>query len=192
MRRALPPLLLAGALALAGCSGSGAQGGDTGFVSGDRLTTRLAADERAEPVSFTAPVLGDGDQLALSELRGEVVVLNVWGSWCSPCRQEAPDLVAAAEELEGEATFLGVNVRDNDAAALRFEERFGVTYPSVVDRDGGVLLALRGAVAPNAIPSTVVVDREGRVAARVSGRVDRATLVGLVEDVLAEDSPAAG
>jgi thiol-disulfide isomerase/thioredoxin len=112
--------------------------------------------------------------------------VNVWGSWCAPCRSEAPDLVAASEELADDGVeFLGINSRDLDRAAARaFQRRFEVPYPSIYDQQGRTLLAFRGTLSPNAIPSTVVIDQEGRVAASVIGEVTRSTLVGLVEDVV--------
>jgi thiol-disulfide isomerase/thioredoxin len=125
--------------------------------------------------------------VSLSDYAGQTVVVNVWGSWCAPCRAEAPDLVDAAAELASEdVAFLGINSRDlNEAAARAFVRRFDVPYPSIYDQGGQTLLAFRGTLTANSIPSTVVIDAEGRVAARVLGEVSKSTLVGLVEDVQA-------
>lgn len=183
-------VLLTGLLggALAGCSDEVGGSGDTGFVSGKGVITRLAAEDREPPGEVAGETL-EGDPISLEDFAGRTVVLNVWGSWCAPCRSEAPDLVAASEELaDRDVVFLGINSRDLDkAAALAFQRRFEVPYPSIYDQQGRTLLAFRGTLSPNAIPSTVVIDAEGRVAASVIGEVTRATLVGLVEDVVAEE-----
>ncbi len=179
LRRAV--LGLAGLLVLAGCSAT-SKGSGTSFVAGDGTVTTVAASSRGEPVTLSGTTLA-GNQLDVATLRGEPVVLNVWGSWCAPCRKEAPGLVAAAHRLAGSAHVVGINVRDSDAQAKAYERTFSVTYPSLVDPDGQLLLALRGAVSPSSIPSTVVLDDRGRIAARVSGPVDTSTLVGLVQDV---------
>lgn len=173
---------------LAGC-GSGGPGADTGtnFVGGSGTVTRIPAAERAEPIALSGPKVGGGT-LDLAPYRNKVVLLNVWGSWCAPCRKEAPDLEAAWQQVkERPVQFLGINTRDDAAgAAEAFERRFGVTYPSFRDPDGSLQLAFRRTLPPKAIPSTLVLDRQGRVAARVIGPTTRATFVGLVSDVLAE------
>ncbi len=119
---------------------------------------------------------------------GKVVVVNVWGSWCPPCRAEAPMLAAAARDLSGDdVVFLGINSRDPEKAGPQaFVRRFEVPYDSIYDPDGRTLLAFRGTLPANAIPSTVVIDRQGRVAASVIGSVTRTTLYDLVEDAGAE------
>lgn len=153
--------------------------------------TRYAADRPESP-----PLRGttlDGGRFDLAALRGEVVVINTWGSWCNPCRAEAPDLVRAANETERSGVrFVGIDTRDNAPAARAFERSFKIPYPSVIDTDGRVLLAFNELLPVNAVPSTLVVDRDGRVAARVIGRVDYATVRGLVDDVLAEGPPSEG
>lgn len=137
--------------------------------------------------SFTATLL-DGATLDSDDLRGQVSVFNVWGSWCGPCRAEAPDLAAAAKQLGQRVQFYGINVRDSPDAARAFERAFTIPYPSIHPAESATtILAFRGALTAAAVPSTVVVDPNGAVAARVVGQVDKATLIGLVEDVLAED-----
>jgi thiol-disulfide isomerase/thioredoxin len=125
----------------------------------------------------------DGQKLALSELRGHVVVLNVWGSWCAPCRAEAPDLARiSAETASRGVRFVGIDVRDNAAAAQAFLRHYGITYPSFDDQGGLVLVQFTGLVPVGAVPSTIVVDKQGIVRARAVGRIDATTLRGLIDD----------
>lgn len=120
---------------------------------------------------------------ALSDLDGKVVVINVWGSWCAPCRAETPDLVRAAEETASQGVaFLGINTRDNPAAARAFVRSFKVPYPSVEDAEGQLLLNFRGTIPTSVVPTTVVIDRQGKVAARVIGPVSYSTLRGILDD----------
>lgn len=167
---------------LAGCSGGGTTGTTSAQDSG--VLTMIPTKQRKEPVDLTGNTL-TGARLDLATLRGKPVVLNVWGSWCPPCRKEAPDLQAAATELAGKAAFVGIATRDDEANALAYERRFKVTYPSLFDR-GDMLLALRGAVSAQSPPVTLVLDAQGRIAARFVGPVTQRTLVGMVADVTAE------
>lgn len=181
------------ALALAGCSAgpTGPTVADQGYISGDGTVRTVPVAQRDAPVDFAGRTL-DGDAFRLREHRGKVVVVNVWGSWCPPCIAEAPALQAAWAGLQDQPVqFVGIDVNDNRAAALAHEKRFGVTYPSVADPDGRLLLRLRGSLPPRAVPSTLVLDRRGRVAARVLGQVERSTLEALVGDALAERAQAA-
>jgi len=154
----------------------------------DDIATGLAQwppAKRVEAPNLSGHTLS-GTRLSLREFRGQVVVLNAWGSWCAPCRAEAPDLRRVATETRAQGVqFVGIDTRDNAAAARAFVGKYHIPYPSLID-DGSLLLALRDTVPAQAIPSTVVLDREGRVAARVVGRVRYSTLRGLVDDVLAE------
>ena len=172
-------------LLAAACSTTDQGAAAQGFVSGSGTVTVLdEADRRPAP-----PVEGttlDGDRVSLVDFAGKVVVVNVWGSWCVPCRAEAPHLAAAAARLDGDGVrFLGIDVRDSPAQARAFVDRFDVPYPSIFDQSGSTLLGFRDTLPPNAIPSTLVIDASGDVAARVLGQVDETTLVQLVRDVLA-------
>ncbi len=175
-------------LSLTACSGG--PGGDAvagqGYISGDGTITTLSAPERDAPVRFAGTTLA-GEPFDVRDYRGEVVVVNVWGSWCPPCIAEAPALqeVWAATRDRG-VQFVGIDTQDNAAAARAHERRFGVTYPSIDDDGGRVLLGLRGSLPPRAIPSTIVHDRSGRVSARVLGQVRASTLRALITDALAE------
>src|SRR5690606_17040677 len=96
----------------------------------------------------------DGESISLADLRGQPVVVVVWGSWCPPCRAEAPDLAALHEEYADRVHFLGINIRDaSEERALAFNRTFGITYPSVFSPTGSALLAFRGTLTPNTIPS---------------------------------------
>lgn len=127
-----------------------------------------------------------GEPLKLSDFEGDIVVINVWGSWCGPCRAETPDLVRLARENENRGVqFLGIDTRDNLGSAKAFAKRFAMPYPSLFDDGGRVLLPLTRVIPTAVIPSTVVVDREGKVAARVIGPVTFTTLNGVLADELA-------
>jgi thiol-disulfide isomerase/thioredoxin len=143
--------------------------------------------QREDPVSLTGRDL-DGERLSTTEFRGKPVVAVVWGSWCAPCRAEAPDVVAAARELGDSAQFVGINIRDSSTEQARsFVRTFEVPYPSYFSPDGDAMLAFSGTLTPNSIPSFVVLDAEGRVAASIIGELpSRTTLVEVVEDVAAE------
>lgn len=146
-----------------------------------------APAERGEPVSVSGVSL-TGESLDTASFRGRVVLLNVWGSWCAPCREEAPLLARVSRRFPAsEVSLVGINVRDNRAAALAFERLFDITYPSISDdKSPEALLALNGYVPLNAVPVTVLLDNDGRVAARVIGVLRGATLSGLIDTLLSE------
>jgi thiol-disulfide isomerase/thioredoxin len=179
----LSAALLAGA-ALAGCSSDVGASGDQGYVAGRGVITALPAADRKRPGEVSGETI-DGEPLGLDDYAGKVVVLNVWGSWCAPCRSDAPMLADAARDLAGdEVAFLGIDSRDpSEPAARAFVRRFDIPYPSIYDQSGRTLLAFRDTLAPNAIPSTVIIDRQGRVAASVLGEITRTTLYDLVDEV---------
>ncbi|HEY0616413.1 MAG TPA: TlpA disulfide reductase family protein [Kribbella sp.] len=184
------PLLPAAVLLLATACSSGQQAsenrsGQTGFVSGSGQVSIFAAADRKPAPNFGGQTLDD-KQWNLADHLGKVVVLNVWGSWCPPCRKEAPDLVAASKQLGSNVQFIGLNTRDLDKAPGRkFVQEFGVDFPSVFDPSGKQLLGFKGQISPTSIPSTLVIDKQGRVAGRVIGEVTTQTLVGMVNDAAA-------
>jgi thiol-disulfide isomerase/thioredoxin len=174
--------LLLGAV-VTGCDK--ADTGDKGYIDGTGIITRLAVDDRKKPGQVSGETL-DGKKLDLSSYAGKVVVLNVWGSWCPPCRKEAPMLESASRQLAKDGVvFVGVNTKDSSPdPGLAFERRFDISYDSLFDPAGRSLLAFYGILTPSSIPSTVVIDQQGRVAARILGEVPSATtLVDLVRDV---------
>lgn len=193
MRRRSTVLALAAVLAVAGCSDGGntiaeqARAGDQkGYISGDGSVQQVAPEDREIQIDLQGTTL-EGEAWRSADHRDSVVVVNVWGSWCGPCKAEAPDLQAAYEHFTqagDPVTFIGVNDRDGVETAKAFEEAMGIGYPSLADDGGQTLAALQGWANPR--PTTLLLDEAGQVAARVAGPVDDATLVGLVEDVLAE------
>ena len=161
-------------------------GDQKGYVSGDGAVETIPADKRAEPVELKGTLL-DGSSWDAASTRGKVLVLNVWGSWCAPCQKEAPALVKAANRTTADAQFIGLNTRDiGTAQADAFVRNFEVPYPNLFDPDGRLLLLFGGKLPPSAIPSTLIVDAKGRVAARVLGDTTEATLVGLIDEIAAE------
>ncbi len=178
------------AFLLAGCSptitgGWDEDGEQTGYVSGDRSVVTWDGD-RMGPVEIAGTDYA-GEDVDLADWRGDVVVLNTWYAACPPCRAEAPDLVAFAEDYaDAGVQVLGINSTDDAGAAQAFERTFEIPYPSVHDADGTAIAALQGIVPVQAVPTTVVLDADGRVAARVLGVVDPSTLRTVVDDLLAE------
>lgn len=179
-------------LLLAGCGepdslAEQARAGDNkNYIAGDGSVSEYAPDGRGAPVEMTTP-LYDGKTVSSAEWRGSVTVLNVWYAACAPCRTEAPTLEALYQEFKSDGVlFYGINVRDTAATAAAFERTFGVTYPSIDDSGGGALLALADQVPPRAVPTTLVLDKQGRVTARVLGVAEKGTLKALITSALEE------
>jgi thiol-disulfide isomerase/thioredoxin len=191
-RRRLPLIVAALAVtagtATACTDANGTNGKD--YVAGDGVVIEIPADERGKPVELSGQTL-TGEQVDLADRLGSVVVVNVWWAGCPPCRKEAPLLVDASDELPGGGTILGINIRDSSKDnALAFERGFGVTYPSIYDPGSSLLLNFPTPFNPRDMPSTVVLDREGRVAALIRGEIpSKLTLIDLAEKA-AEDGPS--
>lgn len=160
--------------------------GPPGYSS-EGPVTEISSKNRGGPITFSG-TLDTGLMEASSNWAGEVLVVNFWYAACGPCRAEAPDLEALHVQFQKDnVTFVGVNVRDEAGTALSFARRFGVTYSSFLDaNDGQIQLAFAGKVAPNAVPTTLVLDRKGRIAARIVGRLDKSILNTLIADAVAE------
>ena len=159
--------------------------GDKGYVVGNGVITRLSSGERVKPGPVAGKTL-EGEAVSLADFKGHVVVVNVWGSWCPPCRKEAPLLAQAARSLKPEGVvFLGINTRDSSTdQGLAFQKKYDVPYPSIYDPSGQTLLAFRRTLNPNSIPTTLIIDADGKVAASILGEVpSKTTLVDLVREV---------
>ncbi|WP_232466226.1 TlpA disulfide reductase family protein [Diaminobutyricimonas sp. LJ205] len=197
MRRRLLPAALAVAAAtlLAGCTtdplaASYRDGTTENYVSGDGTITEIPVAERGEPVDFEGET-DAGETVSSADYAEEILVVNFWYAECPPCRVEAPDLQDVYEEFKPEGVeFLGVNLYNGAEGSLAFARTYGITYPSIIEAgsETPVLLAFAGKVSPKAVPTTLVLDREGRVAARINGLVDPSVLSTLVSDTLAEDA----
>ena len=186
--RILPALLGVCALFFATACGAGSPSGESGtsFVAGDGSIVLLDPATRLAAPILTGQTLA-GEALSSEEFAGDVVVVNVWASWCAPCRSEAPTLERLSQEFADQGvTFIGLNTRDSDTSARSFVERFGIGYPNVIDRDGVLQLGFRDSLPPRAIPSTLVIDRSGKVAARVLGAASESSLRGVIEAVAGE------
>ena len=184
----LAAAVLAGVLLIVvlatGWAGSGNSGVTT--VDGNAGAVLYAAGHRSLAPEFTGTTL-TGSKLSFSAYRGKVVVLNFWGSWCVPCREEAPILAAVAEKYQpSDVSFLGVDVRDTTAGALAFAHRFHVTYPSVSDQSSAITLDFTAKVPIAATPTTLVVDRTGHIAGAVFGTVTYSGLTAILAKVTAK------
>lgn len=168
-------------LLLAGCSSVGSTG-DKGYISGDGRITEVARADRGAPIDLAARTL-EGRPISLSDLRGKPVVVNVWWSGCPPCRVEQPMLNDVADDLGSAAAVVGINIKDSSAqTASAYVRKFQVPYPSIYDPSGKALLAFQGTLSPRTIPSTIVLDAQGRMAASIIGSVpSRLTLTDIVE-----------
>ena len=184
----LAAAVLAGVLLIVvlatGWAGSGNNGVTT--IDGNPGTVLYAAGHRPLAPEFTGTTL-TGSKLSFSAYRGKVVVLNFWGSWCVPCREEAPILAAVAEKYQpSDVSFLGVDVRDTTASALAFARSFHVTYPSVSDQSSAITLDFTAKVPIAATPTTLVVDRTGHIAGAVFGTVTYSGLTAILAKVTAK------
>ena len=156
---------------------------DVTDVDGNPNAVLYAAGHRPLAPDFTGTTL-TGSRLSFSSYRGRVVVVNFWGSWCVPCREEAPALAAAAQRYAPSGVaFLGVDVRDTTASAEAFARSFGITYPSVSDSSSQITLDFTAAVPIAGTPTTLVIDRTGRIAGAVFGQATYAELTTLLSVV---------
>lgn len=181
-------LLVAVLAAVTGCSGDLFSSGQQGFVSAEGSIEIRPVEEREPPKPIVGTTL-EGDEVDLAALRGSVVVMPVWGSWCGPCRKEAPMFAAAAADLADEGVrFLGLNVRDTSRDnALGLVRTSGMNYPSIYDPAGSLLLNFEAGFTPSRIPSVAFIDAEGRVAAAVLGEITRSTLYAVLEDITGKE-----
>jgi len=168
------------AVALSSCGGGGSSIAEERFVSGNGSVSYIKQSDRIATPQLSGMTLS-GKNYTFSG--GQVAVVNVWASWCAPCRAEAPTLKALSEKYT-DVAFIGILTRDNPVNAEAFERRFAIPYPTLID--DSVLIGFRKSLPANAIPSTVVIDKNGNVAARISGQVTVASLSEVIEKVSGE------
>jgi len=186
-------LALVLAFAVSGCASDSLaaqyrEGSGKNYIAGDGSVTEITVEDRDSPVDFSG-TLESGEVATSADYRGRVLVVNFWYAGCAPCRAEAPDLQAMWTKYENLGVgFLGVNIRDRTDTARSFSETFGITYPSAIDADNGAMqLAFSGVIAPNAVPTTLIVDKKGRVSARILGRISDASILdALIKTALGE------
>ena len=166
--------------ALTSCSGGGSSNTEESYVSGDGSVTFINPSDRIDAPAMAGMTL-TGTNYTYSI--GRVTVVNVWASWCSPCRSEIPTLIDLSKKYT-QVTFLGVLTRDMPPAAEAFARRFAIPYPTLID--DSILLGFRDSLPANAIPSTAVIDKNGKVAGRILGEVTVASLSKLIERVSSE------
>jgi len=156
---------------------------EAGYISGNGSTQYVTVAKRGAVVAIKGTTL-EGEPFSISSLENRVVVVNMWASWCAACRSEATALSNVYSQFANkEVSFIGINTRDSNAAALAFTKRFATGYPSLQDADGVLTLAF-GNLGPSATPSTIILDRKHRVAARILGPVTEAELRSIIRAVL--------
>jgi thiol-disulfide isomerase/thioredoxin len=180
----------AAALALTACGSGSTSGGssNTRFVAGTGGIDTVRKNDR-RPLPEISGKTVQGKDLDLADYKGKVLVVNVWGSWCAPCRAEAPHLAKVANETKADGVeFVGINTRDpNKAPAMQFEKEFKIPYPSLYDPMGKLMLRFPpGSLNPKAIPSTLIVDRDGKIAARALKALDEEELRKTLQPLIAE------
>ncbi|HET6636364.1 MAG TPA: TlpA disulfide reductase family protein [Streptomyces sp.] len=192
-RRRVPVVfagVAAGALVLAGCGSTdtGSSADNTNFVQGTGEITKIPEGKRKQAPDISGTTV-DGKKISLSDYKNKIVVLNVWGSWCAPCRAEAPHLAKVAEQTKDEGVqFIGINTRDHSRTNPQaFERRYDIQYPSFFDPDGKLILKFpRNSLSLQAIPSTVILDRDHKIAVRALTALDEQQLHKALKPLIAE------
>ena len=162
-------------------------GNNKNYIAGDGTVTEFALGSRPKAASWSG-ITESGEALSSTQLEGVITVMNFWYAGCAPCRVEMPELIELQTEFLPEGVqFIGVNVRDSAETSLAFARRIEMNFPSVMDaKTGSVVLGFTGVVTPQAVPTTLVIDAEGNVSARVLGRIDKGILTTLVKTVIEE------
>ena len=194
-RWSLTAVAVASALLLTGCTSDPLAdqfrvGSGKNYIAGDGTITIYDSADRSDAIEFSGETV-EGDQYDSADDSGKVQVVNFWYAGCAPCRAEAPILQEVHEAVDpADVSFVGVNVRDQAGTAAPFEKDYGIGYPSVLDVESGeAQLAFAGKVPPAAVPTTIVLDQNGRVAARVLGQLkDASILQTIIDDLLAEQA----
>jgi thiol-disulfide isomerase/thioredoxin len=178
------------ALVLSACSSGGTSGGsgNTNFITGSDGIATVKKGDRQDAPDLSGKTI-DGKTLDTADYKGKILVVNVWGSWCSPCRAEADNLVQVAKATAGKGVqFVGLNTRDPETGpAVAFEKKYDVPYPSLYDPTGKLMLRFKkGTLNPQAIPSTIIIDRDGKIAARTLQALSEEKLREMLDPVIAE------
>jgi len=162
-------------------------GDNKNYIAGDGTVTEFALGSRPKAADWSG-ITESGEALSSTQLEGVITVMNFWYAGCAPCRIEMPELIELQTEFLPEGVqFIGVNVRDSAETSLAFARRIEINFPSVMDaKTGSVVLGFTGVVTPQAVPTTLVIDAEGNVSARVLGRIDKGILTTLVKTVIEE------
>jgi thiol-disulfide isomerase/thioredoxin len=163
------------------------EGDNKNYIAGDGTVTEFSLGSRPKAADWSG-VSESGDNLSSNQLVGVITVINFWYAGCAPCRVEMPELIQLQDQfLDDEVQFIGVNVRDTPETALAFARQVNLNFPSVMDaKTGSVVLGFTGVVTPQAVPTTLVIDSEGNVSARVLGRIDKGILEELIKTVVRE------
>ncbi|MEU5596949.1 TlpA disulfide reductase family protein [Streptomyces sp. NPDC020298] len=180
----------AAALTLSACSSGGISGGggDTNFVTGKNGIDTVAKGHRDPAPDLSGKTI-DGKTIDVADYKGKVVVVNIWGSWCGPCRAEGKYFAKVSKEYEGKGVqFVGINTRDSSTTpAVAFEKQQGITYPSLYDPTGRLMLRFKkGTLNPQLVPTTLILDRDGKIAARALEALSDTSLLKMLKPVLAE------
>lgn len=155
-----------------------------GYVAGNGSITIVQVSERKPAPDLTGKDL-EGRPISMDQFKGKTLVVNIWGSWCPPCREEAPALIEASRSLKPKGVeFLGIAIRESPAASKAFTDRLKVPYPSISDESGRLLVGFSKSLPAIAVPTTYVIDNKGRVAARILDKVTATSLSDVVDDVL--------
>ena len=164
-------------------------GDNKNYIAGDGTVTEFAVGSRPKAANWSG-ITESGESISSDQLAGVITVMNFWYAGCAPCRIEMPELIELQEEFLPEGVqFIGVNVRDSGETSLAFARKVNMNFPSVMDaKSGSVVLGFTGVVTPQAVPTTLVIDAEGNVSARVLGRIDKGILKALIVTAIKEKS----
>jgi thiol-disulfide isomerase/thioredoxin len=195
VRKLIVALAIAGfVLATSGCANDSLaeqfrSGDNKNYIAGDGTVTEFAPGSRPKAASWSG-ITESGESISSDQLQGVITVMNFWYAGCAPCRIEMPELIELQDEfLSDGVQFIGVNVRDSAETSLAFARKINMNFPSVMDaKTGSVVLGFTGVVTPQAVPTTLVIDSEGNVSARVLGRIDKGILKALIVTTIKEKS----
>ena len=186
--------IVALAITLSGCTSDPLaeqfrSGDNKNYIAGDGTVTEYAIGSRPKAANWSG-VTESGETISSQQLAGVITVMNFWYAGCAPCRIEMPELIELQQEYLPEGVqFIGVNVRDTAETSLAFARKIGMNFPSIMDaQTGSVVLSFTGIVTPQAVPTTLLIDSEGNIAARVLGRIDKGILEALIKTAIEERS----